>query len=173
MSGLRRCLCTGGQHDLGPAVPCFSESLGWDGARRNGHAAPPHCATFQRAVSRARCLLAAGSAGKGRAHKENTEVPRFHFSHKRLLFCSYVVRREKSLRRASFLSCLLFAGANPRCDSYSRAVGGWLGPCPAPCRSLPSALTLTPHRASPGTPKATSDRNAVGTHFQQQKALCW
>lgn len=51
--------------------------------------------------------------------------------------------------------------------------GGWLGPCPAPCRSLPGALTLTPHRASPGTPKATSDRNAVDTHFQQQKALCW
>lgn len=172
MSGLGRCLCTGGQHDLGPAVPCFSESPGWDGARRNGHAAPPHCATFQRAVSRARCLLAAGSAGKGRAHKENTEVPRFHFSHKRLLFCSYVVRREKSLRRASFLSCLLFAGANPRCDGYSRARGGGLvGAVPCPVPQPPQCPDTNTTSASPGA--ATSDKNAVGTHFQQQKALCW
>lgn len=55
-------------------------------------------------------------------------------------------------------------------------VGGWWGPCPAPCCSLPGALTLTPHRASPahtGTPTATSDKNAVSMHFQQQKALCW
>lgn len=93
------------------ARPCPASLSPQGGMERGEMATLPHHTVrpsrgLQAAVSRARCLLAAGSAGKGRAHKENTEVPRFHFSHKRLLFCSYVLRREKSLRRASFLSLL-------------------------------------------------------------------
>lgn len=172
MSGLGRCLCTGGQHDLCPAVPCFSESPGWDGARRNGHAAPPHCATFQ------------GTAG---GHQQGP-LPaccwqcREGYTRKILKFLAftsvtnvyYFAPMWWEVSKKSVISLLSLSYLQVQTRGVT--VGGWWGPCPAPCCSLPGALTLTPHRASPahtGTPTATSDKNAVSMHFQQQKALCW
>lgn len=131
----------------------------------------------QAASGRACCLLAAGSAGKGSAHKGNIAVPRFRFSHKHLLFCSDVVRRNKSLRRViSLLSLSYLQVQNRGVTATARPPGGGLaGAVPCPVLQPPQCPGTNATPGLPCThryPNGNQRQKCCGHDFQQQTALC-